>query len=46
MIYTFLAFTIAWLIISGYLYYLGQKQSKLEKQIEILQEILKEDIVS
>lgn len=42
MVYLAAAFIAVWVIITGYLLYMGNRQRKLEQEVETLQELLQE----
>ncbi len=42
MFYLAAAFIIVWVLITGYVLYLNNRQRQLEQELEILQELLQE----
>ncbi|MDX8359502.1 MULTISPECIES: CcmD family protein [Bacillaceae] len=40
--YLFSAYTIAWVLIAGYVVMLGKRQRKLEKELDYIQELEKQ----
>lgn len=42
MVYLAAAFIAVWVIITGYLLYMGNRQRKLEQEVDSLQELLQE----
>ena len=42
MFYLAAAFIAVWVMVTGYLLYLGNRQRQLEQEVEILQELLQD----
>jgi CcmD family protein len=42
MFYLAAAFIAVWVVVTGYLLYLGNRQRQLEQELDVLQELLQE----